>query len=72
MEFKYKVVCEGCDTQSATLIMADPTPLGFRVLCDCGWNEPVEGLDEFFWYLSEALNTDENSLIAVMISHFMS
>ena len=68
--FKNKVVCEGCDTQSGTLIMMAPSPYAFRVECSCGWNEIVEGLDELFWYLSDALNTDEQSLVKAMLDKY--
>ena len=70
LKFKNKVSCEGCDSQSATLVMMDLSPHSFRVECSCGWNELVEGLDEFFWYLSDALNIDENSLVKAMLDKY--
>lgn len=70
--FSNKIVCEGCETKNSKLIMVSPNEYGFQVECDnCGWNEPVEGLDEFLWYISEALGITIEEFIIGSIDRFM-
>ena len=66
------VICEGCETKNATLTVNIPSFYSFTVTCtNCGWNEPIESIDELMWYLSEALVIDEESLFVKMMHNIL-
>lgn len=66
------VICEGCEKKKAVFSVSIPSFYSFTVKCtNCGWDEPIEGLDELVWYLSESLVMDEQTLFIKMMDNIL-